>query len=174
MRLFEGSSSSSVLRTTWKRCPGDNERLKQVAGDYREAARDLRGVVEDLEFERKRLDGAWPGEAADAFHKEASAFEDALKGEAADMDQIAELLETAAEACAEAEKLMIDLLVEIVQAAPAAAATTAILPVLTAGAAAAVGPLITAAGIAHKAMKAVKITTKSPTPWPVWQSGCRP
>ncbi|SCK55960.1 WXG100 family type VII secretion target [Streptomyces sp. WMMB 322] len=139
---------------------GDNERLRDVAGTYREAARDLRGVVEDLKFERKRLDNAWAGEAADAFHKEMSAFEKGLQGEAADMDQIAELLETAADACAEAEQLMIDLLVEIVQAALAAAATSAILSLVTAGAAAVIGPLIAAAGIAHKAAKAVKITAK--------------
>ncbi|SCK57275.1 WXG100 family type VII secretion target [Streptomyces sp. WMMB 322] len=148
------------LEDDLEKVSGDNERLTQIAGDYREAARDLRGVVDDLKFERKRLSGHWAGEAADAFHKEASAFEEALHGEATDMDQIAELLESAVEACAEAEKLMIDLLVEIVQAALAAAATTAILSVLTAGAAAAIGPLIAAAGIAHKAMRAVKITAK--------------
>lgn len=146
------------LEDDLEKVSGDNERLIQVAGDYREAARDLRGVVDDLKFERKRLNGGWAGEAADAFNEEMSAFENALNGEAADMDQIAELLETAAEACAEAEQLMIDLLVEIVQAALAAAATTALLSVITAGAAAAIGPLIAAAGIAHKAMKAVKIT----------------
>ncbi|OAH09585.1 WXG100 family type VII secretion target [Streptomyces jeddahensis] len=148
------------LEDDLEKVSGDNERLMQVAGDYRDAARDLRGVVDDLKFERKRLNGAWAGEAADAFHKEMSAFEEALEGEAADMDQIAELLETAAGACAEAEQLMIDLIVEIVQAALAAAATTAVLSVLTAGAAAAIGPLIAAAGIAHKALKAVQITAK--------------
>jgi hypothetical protein len=50
---------------------------------------------------------------------------------------------------------MIDLIIEM---ALAAAATTAILSLLTAGAAAAIGPLIAAAGIAQKALKAVKIT----------------
>lgn len=155
-----GIISQFGLEDDLEKVSGDNERLIQVAGDYREAARDLRGVVDDLRFERKQLNGAWAGEAADAFNEEMSTFENALKGEAADMDQIAEMLETAAEACAEAEQLMIDLLVEIVQAAVAAAATTALLSVITAGAAAAIGPLIAAAGIAHKALKAVKITAK--------------
>ncbi|GGO56482.1 hypothetical protein GCM10012287_50170 [Streptomyces daqingensis] len=148
------------LEDDLEKVSGDNEQLTKAALKYREAARDLRGVVDDLKFERKRLNGSWAGKAAEAFHKEMSAFEDALEGEAADMEQIAELLDAAAAACAEAEQLMIDLIVEIVEAAVAAAATTALLSVLTAGAAAAIGPLIAAAGIAHKAMKAVKITAK--------------
>ncbi|MDT0380224.1 WXG100 family type VII secretion target [Streptomyces sp. DSM 42041] len=148
------------LEDDLEKVSGDNERLMEVAGDYREAARDLRGVVDDLKFERKRLNGKWAGEAADAFHDQMGAYEDALSGEADDMDQIADLLQLAAEACAEAEQLMIDLIVEIVQAVIAAAATTAVLSFLTAGAAAVIGPLITAAGVAHKAMKAVRITAK--------------
>ena len=148
------------LEDDLEKISGDNERLTQVAGDYRKAARDLRGVVEDLKFERKRLKGSWVGGAANAFHDEITTFEDALNGEAADMDQIAALLETAAEACAEAEQLMLDLIVEIVQAVLAGAATTAVLSVITAGAAAVIGPLITAAGVAHKALKAVRITQK--------------
>ncbi|GAA2244405.1 hypothetical protein GCM10010145_09050 [Streptomyces ruber] len=148
------------LEDDLEKVSGDNERLMEVAGKYREAARDLRGVVEDLQFERKQLNGSWSGAAAEAFHKDMSAFEEALEGEASDMDQIAELLETAAQACAEAEQLMIDLIVEIVQALVAAAATTAILSILTAGAAAAIGPLIAAAGVASRAMRAVRITAR--------------
>lgn len=155
-----GIISQFGLEDDLEKVSGDNERLMEVAGDYREAARDLRGVVDDLKFERKRLNGKWAGEAADSFHDQMDAYESALAGEADDMDQIADLLQLAAEACAEAEQLMIELLVEIVQAVIAAAATTAILSFLTAGAAAVIGPLITAAGIAHKAMKAVRITAK--------------
>jgi WXG100 family type VII secretion target len=148
------------LEDDLEKVSGDNEKLQQTAQEYRQAARDLRGVVDDLEAERKKLMKTWDGEAAQNFQKKSMAFEKALDGEAEDMDTVATLLETAAEACAEAEQLMIDLIVEIVEAVIAAAATTAILSVLTAGAAAAIGPLITAAGIATKAMKAVKITAK--------------
>ncbi|MFC4497664.1 WXG100 family type VII secretion target [Streptomyces ovatisporus] len=148
------------LEDDLEKVSGDNEKLQQTADDYRQAARDLRGVVDDLEAERKKLLKTWDGEAAQNFQKKSLAFEKALTGEAEDMDTIATLLETAAEACAEAEQMMIDLIIEIIEAVIAAAATTAILSVLTAGAAAAIGPLITAAGIATKAMKAVKITAK--------------
>ncbi|NEY33218.1 hypothetical protein GTU99_13620 [Streptomyces sp. PRKS01-65] len=139
---------------------GDNELLAETATQWRKAANDLRGVVEDLVAERRPLAAQWEGDAFDRFNGMMSEFEEALLGEATDMDTMAELLEMAAQECAAAEQLMLDLIVEIVEAALAAAATTAILSLLTAGAAAAIGPLIAAAGIAHRAAKAVRITAK--------------
>lgn len=139
---------------------GDNELLAETAIEWRKAANDLRGVVDDLVAERRPLASQWEGQAFEKFNGMMSEFEEALLGEASDMDTMAELLEMAAQECAAAEQLMLDLIVEIVEAALAAAATTAILSLLTAGAAAAIGPLIAAAGIAHKAAKAIKITAK--------------
>ncbi|MFF4951591.1 WXG100 family type VII secretion target [Streptomyces chattanoogensis] len=139
---------------------GDNERLTEVAQEWRTAARDLRGVVEDLVAERRAVEQAWTGEAADGFTKTMTDFEEALRGEADDMDTIAELLEMAAEACAMAEEMMLEVIVEIVEAIIASAATTAVLAVLTAGAAAAIGPLVAAAGVATRVAKGVRITAK--------------
>ncbi|MEU8992940.1 WXG100 family type VII secretion target [Streptomyces sp. NPDC048558] len=139
---------------------GDNELLAETAIQWRKSANDLRGVVEDLVADRRTLATQWQGEAFGKFDGMMTEFEEALMGEAADMDTMAELLEMAAQECAAAEQLMLELIVEIVETALAAAATTAILSLLTAGAAAAIGPLIAAAGIAHKAAKAVKITAK--------------
>ncbi|MFJ8956962.1 WXG100 family type VII secretion target [Streptomyces sp. NPDC102381] len=141
---------------------GDNELLTETAAQWRKAARDLRGVVEELVAERRPLAAQWEGEAFEKFSGMMSEFEEALVGEAVDMDTMAELLEMAAQECAAAEQLMLELVVEIVEAALAAAATTAILSLLTAGAgaAAAIGPLVAAAGIATRAAKAVKITAK--------------
>ena len=158
--IIRGILKQFGLEDDLEKISGDNEKLQQTANDYRQAARDLRGVVDDLSAERKKLLKDWNGEAAQGFQTKSLAFEKALTGEADDMDTIAELLDTAAQACAEAEQLMIDLIIEIIEVALAAAATTAILSLLTAGAAAAIGPLIAAAGIAQKAMKAVKITAK--------------
>ncbi|MBA2809415.1 WXG100 family type VII secretion target [Streptomyces sp. KM273126] len=157
--IIRGIIKQFGLEDDLEKVSGDNEKLVETAAQYRQAARDLRGVVQDLEAERRTLLKKWSGEAADAFRAKSLAFEKALDGEADDMDTIATLLETAAEACAMAEQLMIDLIVEIIEMALAAAATTAILSLLTAGAAAAIGPLITAAGIAQKALKAVRITS---------------
>ncbi|MBT2421266.1 WXG100 family type VII secretion target [Streptomyces sp. ISL-22] len=139
---------------------GDNELLAETAIQWRKAANDLRGVAEDLVVDRRALATRWQGEAFDKFDTMMTEFEEALRGEAADMDTVAELLEMAAQECAAAEQLMLELIVEIVETVLATAATTAILSLLTAGAAAAIGPLIAAAGIAHKAAKAVKITAK--------------
>ncbi|MFG1671063.1 WXG100 family type VII secretion target [Streptomyces sp. Y7] len=139
---------------------GDNELLAETAIKYRKAANDLRGVVEDLVVDRRTLAVRWQGEAFTKFDTMMTEFEEALMGEAADMDTTAELLEMAAQECAAAEQLMLDLIVEIVETVIAAAATTAILSLLTAGAAAAIGPLIAAAGVAHRAAKAVRITAK--------------
>ncbi|MEU1850264.1 WXG100 family type VII secretion target [Streptomyces sp. NPDC019990] len=157
--IIRGIIKQFGLEDDLEKVSGDNEELTATAADYRKAARDLRGVVQDLEAERKNLLAKWSGEAADAFRVKSLAFEKALDAEADDMDTIATLLETAAEACATAEQLMIDLIIEIIEMALAAAATTAILSLLTAGAAAAIGPLITAAGVAQKALRAVKITS---------------
>ncbi|MEV7002721.1 WXG100 family type VII secretion target [Streptomyces sp. NPDC093982] len=139
---------------------GDNELLAETAIQWRKSANDLRGVVEDLVADRRTLATQWQGEAFGKFDGMMTEFEEALMGEATDMDTMAELLEMAAQECAAAEQLMLDLIVEIVEVALAAAATTAILSLLTAGAAAAIGPLIAAAGIAHRAAKAVRITAK--------------
>ncbi|WP_306323317.1 MULTISPECIES: WXG100 family type VII secretion target [unclassified Streptomyces] len=139
---------------------GDNELLAQTAAEWRSAARDMQGVVDDLEAERKTLVASWTGDASEAFSGKLAAFEEALRGEAEDMTTVAELLEMAAESCAEAEQVMLDLVVEIVEALLAAAATAAIVAVLTAGVGAAVGPLIGAAGTASRVMKAARITAK--------------
>ncbi|MBT2413091.1 WXG100 family type VII secretion target [Streptomyces sp. ISL-12] len=157
-QIVRGIIKQFGLEDDLEKVSGDNEKLTETAADYRQAARDLRGVVQDLQAERNALLTRWSGDAADAFSKKSLAFEKALGGEADDMDTVATLLETAAEACATAEQLLIDLIVEIIETVVAAAATTAILSLLTAGAAAAIGPLITAAGVAQKALKAVKIT----------------
>ncbi|MFG2191800.1 WXG100 family type VII secretion target [Streptomyces sp. NPDC048639] len=139
---------------------GDNELLLKVAGHWRTAARDMRGVVDDLVAERRTLQTAWAGDASTAFGEMMADFEKAMIGEADDMDTVAELLEAAAEACAMAEEAMIELIVEIVETLLVAAATAAIVALLTAGVGAAVGPLIAAAGTAHRVLKAVRITAK--------------
>lgn len=139
---------------------GDNERLLATAQEWRAAARDMQGVVEDLRAERRQLEAAWSGEAAKAFSGQMTEFEESLLGEAEDMITIAELLEMAAEACAAAEDAMVELIVEIVEALLVAAATAAIVALLTAGVGAAVGPLIAAAGTAHRMLKAVRITAR--------------
>ncbi|UNO38679.1 hypothetical protein [Streptomyces sp. MST-110588] len=139
---------------------GDSEKLEQTAEEWRSAARDLRGVVEDLVAERKSVQRVWESEAAEGFSKTMTDFEQALLGEADDMDTVAELLEMAGAACAIAEQAMLDLLVEIVESVIAAAATTAILSLLTAGAAAAIGPLAGAANVAYRAAKATRIAAR--------------
>lgn len=139
---------------------GDSEQLEQTAQEWRSGARDLRGVVEDLVAERKAVMQAWDSEAAQGFSTTMTDFEQALLGEADDMDTVAELLEMAGAACAMAEEAMTELLVEIVEALMVTAATTAILSLLTAGAAAAIGPLAGAANIAYRAGKATRITAK--------------
>ncbi|MET8677856.1 WXG100 family type VII secretion target [Streptomyces sp. NPDC004647] len=139
---------------------GDNELLLEVAGHWRTAARDMRGVVDDLVAERRILHTAWGGDASTAFGEVMTEFEKSMIGEADDMDTVAELLEAAAEACAMAEEAMVELIVEIVETLLVAAATAAIVALLTAGVGAAVGPLIAAAGTAHRVLKAVRITAK--------------
>ncbi|MBU7596680.1 WXG100 family type VII secretion target [Streptomyces sp. P38-E01] len=139
---------------------GDVERLAEVATEWRVAARDLRGVVDDLQAERNLLNEAWKGPAAKGFGTMMNGFEKALLAEAEDMETIAQLLEMAAKECAAAEKLMLDLVVEIVQAVIASAATTAILGVLTAGAAAAIGPIIAGANIAYRVARGARITAR--------------
>ncbi|WP_320783543.1 WXG100 family type VII secretion target [Streptomyces sp. CRN 30] len=151
-QIVRGIIKQFGLEDDLEKVSGDNEKLMETAAEYRQAARDLQGVVQDLQAERTTLLTQWSGEAADAFRAKSLAFEKALDGEAEDMDTIATLLETAAEACATAEQLMIDLIVEIIETVVTVAATTAILSLLTAGAAAAIGPLIMAAGVAQKAL----------------------
>lgn len=158
--IIRGIMKQFNLDELLEQVSGDNELLTETAIQWRKGANDVRGVIEDLVVERRTLATQWQGEAFTNFDKMMAEFEEALRGEATDMDTMAELLEMAAQECAAAEQLMLDLIVEIVETALAAAATTAILSLLTAGAAAAIGPLIAAAGIAHKAAKAVKITAK--------------
>ncbi|OEJ53785.1 WXG100 family type VII secretion target [Streptomyces agglomeratus] len=158
--IIRGIMKQFNLDELLEQVSGDNELLAETAVQWRKAANDLRGVVEDLVAERRTLATQWEGEAFESFHKMMSEFEEAITGEAADMDTMAELLEMAAQECAAAEQLMLDLIVEIVEIAIATAATSAILSLITAGAAAAIGPLIAAAGIAHRAAKAVRITAK--------------
>ncbi|WP_425827500.1 hypothetical protein [Streptomyces fractus] len=101
---------------------------------------------------------SWQGGAQESFDAKLTAYEEALSGEADDMETVAVLLETAAEACATAEQLMIDLIMEILETVAAALVTSAILSLVTAGVAAAIGPVVATAGVATKVLRAVKIT----------------
>ncbi|MFG2140320.1 WXG100 family type VII secretion target [Streptomyces sp. NPDC048650] len=158
--VIRGAIKDLGLDEYLEKVSGDNEKLAETAREWRAAARDMQGVVDDLQAERRTLQSSWTGAASEAFGGTMTEFEKALKGEAEDMITVAELLETAAESCTEAENTMIELITEIVEALLVAAATAAIVAVLTAGVGAAIGPLIGAAGAAHRAMKAVRITAK--------------
>ncbi|MCK1799129.1 hypothetical protein MTQ01_24490 [Streptomyces sp. XM4193] len=139
---------------------GDNEKLLAVAQKWRDEATALRGVVEDLQAERKTLQRSWTGPASTAFGVAANGFELALLGEADDMDTTAELLELAALECGEAERLMLDLVVELVQSIAVTAATSAILSLVTFGASAAIGAVISGANIAYRVARGVRITAQ--------------
>ncbi|MCZ9343409.1 WXG100 family type VII secretion target, partial [Streptomyces sp. TRM76130] len=95
-QIVRGIIKQFGLEDDLEKVSGDNEKLAETAADYRQAARDLRGVVQDLQAERNTLLTQWNGDAADAFSKKSLAFEKALSGEADDMDTVATLLETAA------------------------------------------------------------------------------
>ncbi|WP_306323352.1 MULTISPECIES: WXG100 family type VII secretion target [unclassified Streptomyces] len=142
---------------------GESDTLLATAQRWRSAARDIQDVVSDLEAERSIVERSWAGEAGEGFSKSMRDYEDALKGEAEDAVTVAELLEQAAEACKIAEEAMQDLLVEIVELVLASLATTAILSLLTAGAAAAIGPVVAAAGVATRAAKATRIAGRLAT-----------
>lgn len=157
---IRGAVKSLGLDEYLEKVSGDNEKLIATAREWRTAASEMQGVVDDLQAERRTLQASWTGEASTAFGTTMTEFEQALKGEAEDMITVAELLETAAEACTEAEETMIELITEIVEALLVAAATAAIVALLTAGVGAAIGPLIGAAGATHRALKAVRITAK--------------
>ncbi|MEU5212284.1 WXG100 family type VII secretion target [Streptomyces sp. NPDC020742] len=158
--VIRGAIKDLGLDEYLEKVSGDNEKLRETAREWRAAARDMEGVVDDLRAERRTLQDSWTGEASEAFGGVMSEFEKALKAEAEDMVTVAELLEMAAESCTEAEETMVELITEIVEALLVAAATAAIVALLTAGIGAAIGPLIGAAGAAHRAMKAVRITAK--------------
>ncbi|MFE4023873.1 WXG100 family type VII secretion target [Streptomyces sp. NPDC059101] len=158
--VIRGAIKELGLDEYLEKVSGDNEKLMETAREWRAAARDLQGVLDDLQAERRGLQHSWTGEASEAFSKTMSEFEKALHGEAEDMITVAELLEMAAESCAEAEDMMVELITEIVEALLVAAATAAIVAILTAGVGAAIGPLIAAGGAAHRAMKAVRITAR--------------
>ncbi|MCZ1006543.1 WXG100 family type VII secretion target [Streptomyces lydicus] len=158
--VIRGAIKELGLDEYLEKVSGDNEKLLETAREWRAAARGMQGVVDDLQAERRALQRTWTGEASEAFGGTMSEFEKALQGEAEDMITVAELLEMAAESCAEAEETMVVLITEVVEALLVAAATAAIVAILTAGVGAAIGPLIGAAGAAHRAMKAVRITAK--------------
>lgn len=164
-----GSTLDEIVRSILKKfevdelvekVSGDNEKLAETAQKWRDEATELRGVVEDLQAERKTLQRNWTGAASKAFGLVANSFELALLGEADDMDTTAELLELAALECAEAERLMLDLVVEIVQSIMATAATAAVLSLITAGASAVLGAVIAGANIAHRVTRGIRIAAR--------------
>ncbi|MHB9753393.1 WXG100 family type VII secretion target [Streptomyces sp. BYX5S] len=142
---------------------GESDTLLRTAGEWRTCAKEIQDILSDLEAERRTVERAWTGEAAQGFSRTLTEYEQALRGEAEDCVTIAELLEQAAEACKIAEQAMEELLVELVEVVLASLATTAVLSLLTAGAAAAIGPVAAAAGAATKAAKATRIAGKLAT-----------
>jgi len=93
---------------------GDPDDLCRAAEVWQSAAsqvRDLRSQhISDVRNVRER----WKGESSDAFCGRAQQVGDSLEGVAENLDGTADLLVRAAEGCAEAANLIIDILVDLV------------------------------------------------------------
>lgn len=129
----------------WEWVTGDDEQVRETARRWRGMSRAVAQVADDERAAAARVVGDWEGSAHDA-------FDDAVTRLARDLDEVADrtsgvadLLDQAATAVREAERVVGDLVRELIEWAAVSLAISAAGAVVTLGASAAAGAAAAAA-----------------------------
>ncbi|WP_282205427.1 WXG100 family type VII secretion target [Kitasatospora fiedleri] len=156
----EWALEESGLLDMLEKVTGNLAELNDATVQWRAQAAAVHSVAAELRSGAVPVAASWQGAASDAFGGHMGDVADALDQTAEEMLQTAQIINSAAQECAMAEGMVIQIITEAIEALIASLAAEAVLSVVTFGAAALVGALIDEAEIATFVARVAQVSTK--------------
>ncbi|QKW19150.1 WXG100 family type VII secretion target [Kitasatospora sp. NA04385] len=151
---------ASGLLDMLEKVTGKLDELNGATMEWQAQASAVRAVAAELRSGVVPVAESWSGSASDAFGGHMGEVADALDQTAEEMMQTARIINSAAQECATAEGMVIDIITEAIESLIVSLAAEAVLSVVTFGAAALVGALIDEAEIGVFVARVARVSTK--------------
>ncbi|MGV4928747.1 WXG100 family type VII secretion target (plasmid) [Streptomyces sp. BHT-5-2] len=142
---------------------GDLAQLNGAADAWQNQAKAVQLVAEELRTQANPLSQQWEGQASSSFSGHMGEVVEALDSTAEGMAQTAKIINSAAQECAQAEGMIIEIISEAIEALIASLAAEAVIAVLTAGIGLIADALIDAAEIAAFVSRVAKVSEELAT-----------
>ncbi|BAJ27881.1 MULTISPECIES: WXG100 family type VII secretion target [Kitasatospora] len=156
----EWALEESGLLGMLEKVTGNLAELNAATAAWQAQAAAVRSVAAEVRAGALPLAGEWAGSASDAFGGHMGEVAEALDQTAEEMAQTAQIINSAAQECAMAEGMVIEIITEAIEALIVSLAAEAVLAVVTFGAAALVGALIDEAEITVFVGRVAQVSTK--------------
>jgi uncharacterized protein YukE len=154
----ESALKASGLLDMLEKVTGNLAELNAAAEEWQAQARAVQNVADALRAEACALPQNWEGTASDAFGRHMGEVVQALDSTAAGMYQTAQIISQAAQMCALAEGMVIDIIGEAIEALVASLAAEAVIAVLTLGVGLIADAMLDAAEIAAFVARVAKVS----------------
>lgn len=143
----EYALEKSGLMDVLEKVTGDLAQLNAAAEEWQAQAKAVTRISEELRRSAVPLSQQWEGQASDAFGGHMGKVVEALDSTAAGMLKTAQIINSAAQECAMAEGMIVEIISEAIEALIVSLAAEAVIAVLTAGIGLIADALITEAEI---------------------------
>ncbi|MGK4579497.1 WXG100 family type VII secretion target [Kitasatospora sp. HPMI-4] len=142
---------------------GNLQELNEAADEWHAQAVAVQNVADQLRAECSSLPQQWQGTASDAFGRHMGEVVESLDGTAAGLYQTAQIVNQAAQMCALAETMVIQIISEAIEALIASLAMEVVVAVLTFGIGAIVGAMVDAAEVSVFIARVAKVSEELAT-----------
>ncbi|MFB7668498.1 WXG100 family type VII secretion target [Kitasatospora sp. NPDC056138] len=150
----------SGLMDELEKVTGNLDELNAAAEEWQAQAKAVQYVAEQLRGNVVPLSAQWEGTASDAFGRHMGEVVEALDSTAEGMLQTAQIINSAAQECALAEGMIIEIISEAIEALIVSLAAEAVIAVLTAGIGLIADALISEAEIAVFVARVARVSTE--------------
>jgi uncharacterized protein YukE len=139
---------STGLMDELEKVTGKLDQLTQAAQEWQAQAKAMREVAQAFRDGAEPLSGQWQGQASDAFGTHMGRLVEAIDSTAADMEQTAQIISSAAAECKMAEDMIIEIIREAIEALIVSLAAMIAVDIITLGLATLADAIIADAEIA--------------------------
>ncbi|WP_285736488.1 WXG100 family type VII secretion target [Kitasatospora phosalacinea] len=158
--MVEWALEKSGLLDMLEEVTGNLAELNNATMEWQAQAAAVRSVAAELRSGVMPVAESWAGAASDAFGGHMGNVADALDQTAEEMMQTAQIINSAAQECAMAEGMVIEIITEAIESLIVSLAAEAVLSFVTFGAAAVVGALLDEAEIDVFVARVARVSTK--------------
>ncbi|MFF4338693.1 hypothetical protein ACFY00_01995 [Kitasatospora sp. NPDC001540] len=158
--MVEWALEKSGLLDMLEEVTGNLAELNNATMEWQAQASAVRSVAAELRSGVMPVAESWAGAASDAFGGHMGNVADALDQTAEEMMQTAQIINSAAQECAMAEGMVIEIITEAIESLIVSLAAEAVLSFVTFGAAAVVGALLDEAEIDVFVARVARVSTK--------------
>ncbi|GLW52306.1 WXG100 family type VII secretion target [Kitasatospora phosalacinea] len=158
--MVEWALEKSGLLDMLEKVTGNLAELNGATMEWQAQASAVRSVAAELRSGVMPVAESWAGSASDAFGGHMGNVADALDQTAEEMMQTAQIINSAAQECATAEGMVIEIITEAIESLIVSLAAEAVLSFVTFGAAAVVGALLDEAEIDVFVARVARVSTK--------------